>query len=324
MQDDAVATGLHSALQPLGAHAQHIDVMWQTMLWVCGLMYVLVLVFLALALWRRREQENSRNREGSRGQKRFSVLLAIWTGLIATCLFALTLTSFLTDRALARSGAEPQVALQITANQWWWEVEYADPDPSLNVRTANEIHLPVNASVHIQLASNDVIHSFWVPNLHGKRDLIPGRSNEIRLQPRQVGTFRGECAEFCGVQHAKMAFDVIVESEQDFRAWRDRQVSDAVAPSNPQAQQGQRVFFDSGCSLCHAISGTPAAASVAPDLSHLASRRTLAAGALANTPENLRQWIENPQRHKPGNHMPVVGLEPQQLDALVAYLGSLQ
>jgi cytochrome c oxidase subunit II len=314
----AASTGLHSALQPLGAHAQYIDVMLQTMLWVCGVMYLLVLVFLALSLWRRRPPA------GEAQQRRFSFALAVWTGLIATALFALTLTSFLTDRALARATGQPQVALQVTANQWWWEIEYADPDPSQHLRTANEIHLPVNAPVHIQLASNDVIHSFWVPNLHGKRDLIPGRSTEIELQPRQIGTFRGECAEFCGAQHAKMAFDVIVESEQDYRAWRERQLSTAVTPSDPQTQRGQQVFLDSGCSLCHTISGTQAAASVAPDLSHLASRRTLAAGTLANTPENLRAWIENPQHPKPGNHMPIVSLDAQQLDALVAYLGSLQ
>ena len=182
----------------------------------------------------------------------------------------------------------------------------------------------MNAQVHVELSSNDVIHSFWVPNLHGKIDLIPGRINEIRLQPQQTGVFRGFCAEFCGTQHAKMNFEVVVDSPEAFAAWSDQQLSTAPSPTTPETQAGQKVFMSSACNMCHAISGTDASARVGPDLSHFASRRWLAAGAAPNTPENLRAWLQNPQRMKPGNHMPVVQLEPQELDALVAYIGSLK
>lgn len=310
----------HSTLAPAGAHAQHIDVIWHAMLWTCGVMYLLVLGFVTFAVlraWRGHESVDT----DSRGLQR---ALAVWVVLVVTGLFGLTLTSYVVDRALVRTASEPQVTLKVTANQWWWDVEYVDADPSRRIRTANEIHLPVNSQVHIQLSSNDVIHSFWVPNLHGKQDLIPGRSNEIRLQPQQTGVFRGLCAEFCGIQHAKMAFDVVVESPDAFAAWRQHQLQPSVAPPDPQTQEGQRIFMSSACNMCHAISGTDAYASVGPDLSHVASRRMLAAGALPNTREALRSWLENPQRLKPGNHMPVVQLNDRELDALVAYIGSLR
>jgi cytochrome c oxidase subunit II len=253
-----------------------------------------------------------------------SIALAGWIGLMILGLFGLALTSFLTDRALVQAAADPQVTLKVTAHQWWWQVEYVDPEPSRIVRTANEIHLPVGAQVHLALVSDDVIHSFWVPNLHGKRDMIPGRSAEIRLQPLRVGRYRGQCAEFCGLQHAHMALDVIVESQQDYAAWYERQLASPPPASEARATRGQQVFQSSACNLCHAVSGTGASASYGPDLSHFASRPTIAAGTLPNDPANLRKWLENPQRVKPGNRMPVVSLAPDDLDALVAYLGTLQ
>jgi cytochrome c oxidase subunit II len=192
------------------------------------------------------------------------------------------------------------------------------------VRTANEIHLPVNAQVHVALASRDVIHSFWVPSLHGKRDLIPGRPAQIQLQPREVGRFRGQCAEFCGVQHAKMALEVVVESPSDYAAWYERQLSSARTPASPAQMRGQQVFMASACNLCHAISGTDASATTGPDLSHFGSRRMLAAGTLANDPQRLSEWLADPQHVKVGNRMPRVDLSDEDREALVAYLVSLQ
>jgi cytochrome c oxidase subunit 2 len=319
MNEDAAPPALSSILQPLGVHAQHIEFVWDAMMWVCGLAYLIVLVFLLLALLRRR-----RDGDEAREERRLSTSLALWSVFIVLGLFGLTVASFMTDRALVRAAPEPQLSVKITGRQWWWEIEYAHADASQRVRTANELHLPVNAQVHLELASADVVHSFWVPNLHGKRDLIPGRINEIRLSPTQTGVFRGQCAEFCGYQHANMALDVVVESADDFERWRARQLASAPAPQDSRAQTGQRVFMDSACSVCHAISGTPAFGQLGPDLTHVASRRSLAAGALANTPENLRRWLANPQQVKPGNHMPLVALDPNQLDTLTAYLGSLQ
>lgn len=322
MEGNRASSALHSILDPLGIHAQHIDLVWDAMMWVCAIMYAIVLVFFALALLRRRRERTEG--EAQAESRRFSVSLAVWTVLVVLGLFGLTLTSFLTDRAIVRAAAEPQVLLKVTAHQWWWEIEYLDSDPSQRFRTANEIHVPVNAHVLIELAAQDVIHSFWVPNLHGKRDLIPGRTNEIALQPQRTGVFRGQCAEYCGVQHAHMAIDVIVESQQEFDRWRELQLAVATQPSNALAQRGQRVFMETACNMCHAISGTPAFGQTGPDLSHVASRRMLAAGTVDNTPENLQRWLANPQALKPGNRMPIVALDDAQLNALVAYLGELQ
>jgi cytochrome c oxidase subunit II len=308
---------MHSALQALGVHAQHIDLVWRTMLWVCGFMYLLVIAFLLRAIWRGRRLQTDSSRP-------MSFALGGWIVMMILGLFGLALTSFLTDRALVHAADEPQVTLKITAHQWWWQIEYSDPDPSRLVRTANEIHLPVGAPALLELAADDVIHSFWVPNLNGKRDMIPGRPTEIRLQPVQIGRYRGQCAEFCGLQHAHMALDVIVESRQDFDAWYERQLASVPPSSDGRATHGQQVFFTSACNMCHAIAGTDANATIGPDLSHFASRRTLAAGTLPNDPQSLRRWLENPQRVKPGNRMPVVSLAPEDLDALVAYLGTLQ
>ncbi len=316
---------MHSALQALGIHAQHIDVVWRTMLWVCGLMYVLVIAFLILAISRHRRASDSVEPQNDSSQvRRMSIALGSWIGLMTIGLFGLALTSFLTDRALVHAAGAPQVTLKITAHQWWWQVEYTDPDPSRRVRTANEIHLPAGAPVHLELASDDVIHSFWVPNLHGKRDMIPGRPAQFRLQPLRAGIYRGQCAEFCGLQHAHMALDVIVESRQDFAAWYERQLANPPAVTEARATRGHAVFMSSACNLCHAIAGTDASASVGPDLSHFAGRRTIAAGTLPNNPDNLRRWLENPQRVKPGNRMPVVTLGRDDIDALVAYLGTLR
>ena len=323
METDAASSAMHSILDPLGVHAQQIDVVWSAMLWVCAVMYVIVLAFGALALLRHRRAQAAAVDE-VRQERALSTSLVIWTALVVLGLFGLTLTSFLTDRALVRAAVEPQVTLKVTGRQWWWEVEYDHADPSQRFRTANEIHLPVNAQVHIGLESTDVIHSFWAPNLNGKRDLIPGRPTEIRLQPTQVGVYRGQCAEYCGYQHAHMAFDVIVESAADFQRWRERQLAVGAQPQDAQAESGLRVFMDTACNICHAISGTPAFGQVGPDLTHMASRRTLAAGALPNTSENLRAWLKDPQAIKPGNHMPIVPLDDEQLDALTAYLSGLQ
>jgi cytochrome c oxidase subunit II len=291
-------------------------------LWVCGVMFTIVFVFGVVAILRGRSKRHSQ--DDAQQHRKFTIALVVWSTLVVLGLFALTMTSFFTDRALVRAAAEPNVIIKVTGYQWWWDVEYLSSDPSQQFRTANEIHVPVDAQVLLQLNSNDVIHSFWVPNLHGKRDLIPGRPNEVTLQPRQRGIFRGECAEFCGVQHAHMALDFVVELQEDFERWRQQQLASAPPPGDAKTQEGLSVFMDSACSMCHAITGTPAFGQVGPDLTHLASRRMIAAGTLANTPENMRRWIVNPHDPKPGNHMPAVSLQDHQLDALVAYLGTLK
>jgi cytochrome c oxidase subunit 2 len=321
----AGCSGIQSPVNPAADQAAGIDLVWRVMLVVCGVMYALVLGFLAWAIWRRRREIGLAPATGHTGaEPMLERSLGGWAALIVAGLFGLTITTFLVDRGLADSGPRP-LDIRVTANQWWWAIEYRDPaDPSQTLRTANELHLPLGRTARIELKANDVIHSFWVPNLAGKEDLIPGRTNHALITPRRVGQFRGQCAEFCGLQHAHMALDVTVEQPGQFEAWRQAQLQPARAPSSPDEAQGQRLFLSKACVMCHAISGTSAAAVVGPDLSHLAGRKTIAAGALPNDAQHLASWIADPAEIKPGTNMPKVKLEPSELASLTAYLASLR
>jgi cytochrome c oxidase subunit 2 len=246
-------------------------------------------------------------------------------GVVAS---ALVLIGFLVyDYGVGRALAQhPPRALtiQLTGHQWWWEVLYDDPDPSKRLVTANEIHVPTGQPVQFKLRSNDVIHSFWVPSLSGKRDLIPGYTSSQWFQADTPGVYRGQCAEFCGLQHAKMALEIIAEPPAKFRAWMAQSSMPNAPPGDSIALSGQRIFLTAGCSVCHTIGGTPAQATVGPSLTHLKGRAWIAAGTLRNTRANLERWITNPQAIKPGTHMPTVPLQPGQLTALVAYLETLK
>jgi cytochrome c oxidase subunit 2 len=292
---------------------------------VCTIMYLLIAAGLLIALWRRQRipltVEDRRHDQTSAGVK---PALIAWMALVVVGLTVLTVASFFTDRSNAADARKPALTLKVTANQWWWDVEYSPSDPSKTVRTANEIHLPVGVPVQVKLASNDVIHSFWVPNLAGKQDLIPGRTTDALLLPRKTGLYRGQCAEFCGVQHAQMALDVTVESKANFQRWYAAQLKPAAAPATPPQLAGYRYVTTRECSSCHNIAGTPAGGQVAPDLTHFASRRSIAAGTLPMGRGNLYGWIADPQSQKPGSHMPTVGLEPGELHAIVAYLEALK
>jgi cytochrome c oxidase subunit II len=247
-----------------------------------------------------------------------------WGAVVAAGLVGLAVASFLTDRSDASVAGHEKLSVTVTGNQWWWDITYTAADVSKTVHTANELHLPVGVPVRIFLNSNDVIHSFWVPSLAGKQDLIPGRQNDIQLIPRKVGIYRGQCAEFCGAQHAKMALVVDVESYGDFIKWWEHQLQTAPQPSNPLTLAGFKYVTSGPCSSCHAIAGTPANGTVGPDLTHLASRRTIAAGAMPMSEGNLYGWVEDPQSLKAGSKMPTIGLEPDQLHAVVAYLETLK
>ena len=316
----AVRAAEHSALHTTGFHADRIGWLWNVMLGVCGFMYALVLIFLIIAVVRARRATGP---EMSRDHG-LSKTLGLWMALIVVGLMGLTATSYLIDRQIAQAANNPDVKLRITAHQWWWDVEYLDADPSQHFHTANEIHVPVNSSVHVTLMADDVIHSFWVPSLHGKRDLIPGRPGSIDLRPERVGIYRGQCAEFCGAQHAKMALEVVVEDAATFTAWKAKQLETAPQPRDEHAARGLDVFMSSACTLCHNIAGTSASATLGPDLTHLASRRMLAAGALPNDRAHLIQWLSDPQSIKPGNHMPSLGLTADALDPLASYLETLR
>jgi cytochrome c oxidase subunit 2 len=191
------------------------------------------------------------------------------------------------------------------------------------VTTANEIHIPVGRPVRFEVVAGDVIHSFWIPELAGKTDLIPGQRNVMWLEADHPGVYRGQCAEYCGMQHSKMAMSVVADPPAAFGAWLARQRLPAASPSDPDMVAGEAVFTTSACALCHTIRGTPARGRVGPDLTHLASRRMIAAGTLPNTRGYLAGWIANPQALKPGNVMPAVPLRPTELQVLITYLQSL-
>ena len=318
--------GVQSVLDPAGKQAGDIDVIWRTMLVVCGVMYLLVLGFLAWALWRARERRRLEPGPASGHTDAEPVLersLSGWAALIVAGLIGLSTMSFLVDRSLAEVGPQP-LKIKVTANQWWWNVEYEGDTPSSGITTANELHLPRGRPAVIELHANDVIHSFWVPNLSGKTDLIPGKVNYMPVTPQRSGYFRGQCAEFCGLQHAKMAFDVYVDEPAAFDAWRNHQLTAAGPPAAGDVAAGQQVFNSKACVLCHRIQGSDAGATVGPDLTHLKSRAHIAAGTLANTRGDLAAWIADPQGVKPGTTMPRVPLSSDELNKLVSYLETLQ
>lgn len=230
-------------------------------------------------------------------------------------------------RATSRSAPiDTAMTIDVTARQWWWQVRYRSPDGMRTFATANEIHLPVGRSVRIVLHSDDVNHSFWIPRLHPKEDAIPGELHRLVVQAEQPGTYRGECSEFCGQEHARMAFTVIAETPEQYAAWLARESADADSTfADSLARRGRTAFLENACAFCHAVRGTMAHGVVAPDLTHLASRPTLAAGTLANTRTNLEGWIMNAPAIKPGTQMPAFPqLDAPTLRALIGYLESLR
>ena len=230
-----------------------------------------------------------------------------------------------TLHATVRPPTDPAADIQIIGRRWWWEVRYVDPhEPTKTIITANEIHIPVGKPVRLEITSDDVIHSFWIPQLAGKTDAIPGVTNVSWFEADTAGIYRGQCTEYCGLQHANMAAVVIAEDPVTFAAWEEAQRKPATAPSDPEAAAGLAVFQKSACATCHAIRGSDALGRVGPDLTHLASRITIAAGTLPNTRGNLAGWIGNSQSIKPGNDMPVMTLPPNDLQALLAYLETLK
>ncbi|MGY4516206.1 cytochrome c oxidase subunit 2 [Lysobacter sp. HA18] len=312
-------SGVQSVLVGAGDQGATIRQVWNLLVAVCGTMYVVVLIGLGVAILRRRR---TLQREGTTRDRALSIALVAWTVLVVGLLTVLVSSSYIADRRIRNGKAD--LAVRVTAKQWWWEVEYLDRDASRHFTTANELHLPRDRTVHVELVSGDVIHSFWVPALSGKHDLIPGRTNALLLTPRVNGYYRGQCAEFCGLQHAKMAMDVQVEDIAAFQSWADHQRQPGATPTTPSAVHGQAIFTQAACAMCHQIVGTPTGGRTGPDLTHLASRRTIAAGTLPMNRGNLAAWIIDPQHPKPGANMPAVPLSPQDVSDLVDYLMELK
>ena len=323
----ALAAPLQDALHPAGIQAAHIHRLWELMLWVCTTAFVAVLVGLFFALRRSGRSDASTPPDTSglvaperRLQRNVIISVAITVALLAVMLAA----SVFTDRALARLPLADPVRLDITAHQWWWEVKYVDDEPSRIFVTANEIEVPVGRPVVAQLHSDDVIHSLWIPNLHGKKDLIPGETSLIQFRADRAGTYRAQCAEFCGWQHAWMALTVTAKPNAEYEQWAEQQRQSAPEPTEATAKRGLEVFRSGPCAMCHSIQGTDAHGQFAPDLTHVASRPSLGAGRFPNTPDNMKAWITNPQAVKPGVNMPPTSFSADDLQAVVSYLQTLK
>ena len=304
---------MHSIFGPASEQAASITRLWW---WFFGVgMVVWIAVITATLLAIRTDRVMSHERKERAVQAAVFVTVLVLAGFL--------IYDFSVGRALA---AHPQRALTIdvVGHQWWWEVTYEDPSPSKRVVTANEIHVPVGELIQIKLRAADVIHSFWVPNLHGKRDLVPGYVSTHWFRADTAGIYRGQCAEFCGLQHAQMALYIVAEPPVKFAAWLAAGSAPPEPPTDATLLYGRAVFMSTGCAMCHTIGGTEARASVGPDLTHFKSRASIAAGTLANTRANLTRWIRDPSAIKPGVRMPSVALSDAELSALVSYLETLK
>jgi cytochrome c oxidase subunit 2 len=296
---------------------------------IAVLVTLIVGVLLVAAIVRKRPLNAEDSLHADAGGMRW---IYIGTGVSSVALLAILVYILITLERVASPVTHPQLTIIVTAYDWWWKVDYTDdPNPKRNFSAANEIHIPVGEPVRIELKSADVVHAFWVPQLAGKTQTIPGQTNQQWIQADHAGVYRGQCSQFCGAQHAHMAFEVIAQSPADFNEWRDSQGQPAMSPANADnvstggaasVANGKRLFADR-CAGCHTIRGTDAQGLQAPDLTHLDSRRTIAAGALSNTPEHLLDWIQHAQQIKPEALMPDITLSAADAAALSAYLATL-
>jgi cytochrome c oxidase subunit 2 len=312
--------GVQSALSPKGSAALDVAGWWWIMFWIAVVVFAVVLGLLLIALFRTHRRAES-NEEAPKRERGWLTFVVIAGAIVpAAVLLALMAANVYSEQVVEAAAKSPALTIEIIGHQWWWEVHY----PQADVTTANEIHIPAGKRVNLKLTSADVIHSFWAPELAAKTDLIPGRTNTLTIEADHPGIYRGQCAEFCGVEHANMAFLVIADAPDAFKGWLARQQKPAPEPATPETKKGEQVFQGSACVYCHTVRGTNASSDVGPDLTHLASRHTLAAGTLTNTRANLAGWIVNSQAIKPGNKMPPMYLNPSDLQALLAYLETLK
>ena len=316
-------SGIQSSLDPAGIQAERVAGLWWFMLPVATVVFLLVIGAMTYAVMARRSVDHTAEGEARR-ERQMTIGIGAATLATIAILFIFLVVNFSTERALASLPGDQAVSVKITGVQWWWQIEYVDSAASRRLTTANELHIPVGAPIKIELESQDVIHSFWVPRLHGKLDLTPGYRNVLWLRADSAGVYRGQCAEFCGHQHAKMGLTVVAHPRAEFDAWMENQLQPAREPVTEEQARGREVFLSAPCLMCHTIRGTPAGGKLAPDLTHLASRGTIGAGTLPNTRGNLGGWILDPHSIKPGVKMPANPLSSAELHALLSYLESLR
>lgn len=329
----ASCRGSQSALDAAGLQSGRLESLWWLFFGVCATVYLIVMAVLLTAFFRARREDTKSDAQtapdvspDNARENRLGTIIKAAVGVTLVALFFLMIASFRTGRAINSLAAEPApILIKITGRQWWWEAEYTDEaNPSNNISTANEIHVPVNRPIKLILRSTDVIHSFWVPNLHGKKDLIPNFQTSFMFEADKPGVYWGQCAEYCGYQHAHMRLAVVAESPEDFNNWMKAQQQSSAQPATDLQKRGQEVFLTTTCASCHTIQGTTANGRVGPNLTHLASKMTLGAGRLPNTKEHLSNWITDPQAAKPGIRMPQNTYTNEDLEALTEYLQSLK
>jgi cytochrome c oxidase subunit 2 len=316
--------GWQSALDAQGAPAQRLEELIFWIVAICAVVWLVVIAVLARALLRRRVSASYPLTIDASRERRMMAAVVAGVGATVVIITGFTAASFFATRSLAVASPS-DLTIKVRGKMWWWEIEYPGSPSQPSLKTANEIHIPVGKNVRVELQGDDVIHSFWVPSLAGKQDLIPGRTNFLTLRAERAGVYRGQCAEFCGMQHAHMAFLVVADEAGDFQNWFQTQANAAAAASpDPLFDKGREVFLSKQCAACHTVRGTSAKGSTGPDLTHVGSRRTIAAGLLPTTLGSLAAWIADPQTLKPGNNMPLVPLAPEELRAVAAYMSSLK
>lgn len=316
-------SGWQSVLDAHGASAISLKQLILLIVAVCSVVWMLVMIALISALWRGRSERPLPIAPQPAVQRRMTIVVSAAIAVTTLVISGFTVMSFFATRALSDGGGD-ELTIKVRGLQWWWSVEYFGPGPDERFETANEIHIPVGRTVRLKLEGLDVIHSFWVPSLAGKQDLVPGRSNELVIRADRPGIYRGQCAEFCGLQHAHMAFMVIAEAPEEFDRWMSAQRQPAAQSSDQGLAAGRQTFLAKPCAGCHTIRGTAAAGTTGPDLTHVGSRRYIAAGLFETTRGSLAAWIADPQTIKPGNNMPMVPLTPDELHAVSAYMASLK
>jgi cytochrome c oxidase subunit 2 len=310
--------GHQSTLSPRSRPAKDISQLWWVMLVASAVIFAVVVMLVIVAIARHRGERGEPVSTRPAGTKLIVYGGAIIPAIVLFVLFLATVETL--GPTAAAKGKSGDLRIEVTGRQWFWDVDY----PDQHFRTANELHIPVGEAVSVGLRTDDVIHSFWVPQLNRKVDMIPGQTNHVVLEADRAGVFRGQCAEFCGLQHAHMAFYVVAQPRAQFEAWLAGQQRPAPQPANAQLEQGQQVLLGSACVYCHTIQGTNASGRVGPDLTHLASRQSIAAGTLPLNRGTLAGWILDPQHVKPGNYMPATDLTGPNVQALIAYLMSLR
>jgi cytochrome c oxidase subunit II len=312
-------------MQTFGPAADPITWLGWGMTVMCSAVVVVIGALLLGALWGRASRFASGDLSQLaivRGESGLNWIY-IGVGVSTAILFGMITWTLITLNAVASPSGTPAFTIEIRGHQWWWEARYIGQTADRTFTTANELHVPVGRPVHLELLSDDVIHSFWIPALAGKTDVIPGQTNVAWLEAAKPGIYRGQCTEYCGEQHAQMAMYVIADPPAEFQSWWDGQLAAAPEPNSDALVRGQTIVTER-CGVCHAIRGTSAGGIVGPELTHLMSRRTIAAGTLPNDRENLARWISHAQEIKPGNRMPTLALPPAELAAAAAYLQTLQ